>query len=284
MGLLAAFLGAFFSASKDLISKRLASRLDGTVSTFASFCFALPYYVLLLAVLFLGGEKTFTLSRAFLLLVFLRSLTDTFAEWMKMHALAQGDISVVASFFSLSPLFLLITSPLITGDTPSVVGVVAVCLVVGGGLILMYRPSTKGWAAQRKGILLAVGASVFFSLNTCFDRLAVQKSTPVLSAFAMTFLSTVFLLPLVLGRRDRLQALRTQSAGFWVRGLLEVAFMVSKLYALQSLQAPYVVGIQRISLLLSILGGRMFFKEQDFMRRLGAGVLIVVGVFLIAYC
>jgi drug/metabolite transporter (DMT)-like permease len=68
-----------------------------------------------------------------------------------------------------------------------------------------------------------------------------------------------------------------------VRGLLEVAFMVSKLYALQYLQAPYVVGVQRLSLLLSILGGSLFFKEPDVVRRLAAGILILGGVFLIAW-
>src|SRR5262245_32422985 len=116
MGFVAAVLSAFFSSSKDLLSKRLAFHLDGTVSTFASFGFALPFYVLVLAVLYLLGVETFECSFLFLMLVLLRSITDTFAEWLKMYAFAHGDISVVATFFSLSPLFLLITSPLITHD------------------------------------------------------------------------------------------------------------------------------------------------------------------------
>src|SRR5436305_623414 len=146
MGLLASLLSAVFSSSKDLISKRLAFRLDGMVSTFASFAFALPYYAVALLVLGLLDQETFTWSLAFFVLVLLRSVTDTFAEGMKMHAFAHGDISLVASFFSISPLFLLITSPLITGDRLSVAGVVAVTLVVGGSLLLVYRPRAKGWA------------------------------------------------------------------------------------------------------------------------------------------
>src|SRR5262249_25569064 len=154
-----------------------------------SFAFPLPAYVLLLTALVILGEETITLSFAFWVLVVLRSLTDAFAEGMKMYAFSHGDISMVASFLSLSPLFLLITAPLITGDTPSLLGVVAVCLVVGGSLVLVYRPSDTSWSAQKKGILHAAGASLFFSLNTCFDKLAVQKGTPVYSAFAMTLLS-----------------------------------------------------------------------------------------------
>jgi drug/metabolite transporter (DMT)-like permease len=283
MGLFISLLSAVFSSSKDLLSKKLAYRLDGTASTFASFSYALPYYAILLVILYLLGEEAFTLTPAFLLLVLLRSVTDTFAEWMKMYAFNHGDLSVVSIFFSISPLFLLITSPLITGDIPSPLGVAAVVLVVAGSLAMVYRPSAAHWAGQRKGILLAAGASLFFSLNSCFDRLAVQKGTPVFAGFSMTLLSALFLLPLMVGRKDRLEALRDHRAGLWLRGLLEIAFMVCKLYALQFLQAPYVVGIQRLSLLLSIIGGRVFFQEPDFPRRLAAGILILAGVALIAW-
>src|SRR3989442_15567184 len=98
MEFFAALLSAVFSSSKDLLSKRLAFRLDGTVSTFASFWFALPFYVLVLVVLYPLGVETFECSLPFLALVLLRSITDTFAEWMKMHAFAHGDVSLVATF------------------------------------------------------------------------------------------------------------------------------------------------------------------------------------------
>lgn len=58
--------------------------------------------------------------------------------------------------------------------------------------------------------------------------------------------------------------------------------MVAKLAALTYLPAPYVVSIQRLSLVLSIIGGRVFFAEPDFGRRMAAGLLILAGVLLIA--
>src|SRR5262245_22139529 len=50
-----------------------------------------------------------------------------------------------------------------------------------------------------------------------------------------------------------------------------------------SAQAPDVVAVQRLSLVLSNIGGRMFFKEPDFPRRLAAGTLILVGVFVVGW-
>src|SRR5262245_8673040 len=100
MGVFAAVLSAVLSSAKDLISKRLAFRIDGTLSTYASFAFALPFYVAALALLVLLGKEDLSVSTAFLWLVLLRSVTDSFAEGMKMHAFAHGDISLVATFFS----------------------------------------------------------------------------------------------------------------------------------------------------------------------------------------
>ncbi|HXG08469.1 MAG TPA: DMT family transporter [Gemmataceae bacterium] len=265
------------------MSKKLSFGLDGTTSTYASFSYALPYYVVLLAAQVLLGEETLTLSRTFLVLVLLRSVTDTFAEGMKMHAFTHGDISVVSMVFSISPVFLLVTSPLITGDMPSPLGAAAVLLVVAGSLAMVYRPAVAHGTGQQRGILLALGASFFFSLNSCFDRLAVKEGRPVLAGFSMTLLSALFLFPLVVRRKDRLEALRSHRLGLLARGLLEIAFMVCKLYALQFAQAPYVVGVMRLSLLFSIIGGRVFFGEPDFPRRLAAGALILAGASLIAY-
>jgi drug/metabolite transporter (DMT)-like permease len=295
MGVVAAFLSAFFSGAKDLVSKRLAFQLDGNASSFASFAFALPYYILLLGGMYLLGVQPQPLTRAFLTYVVLRALTDVFAEGMKMHAIARGDISVVASFAALSPLFLLIVAPLLTDDWPSITGALAVFVVVGGGLLLVYRPSTTGWGASRAGILLAIGASLFFALNSCFDRLTVLEGTPVdasfgerlasatMAGYAMTLVSGVFLLPFGMRKADQRLALRSQWGGLMVRGLLEVAFMVAKLSALQFLQPAYVMCIQRLSVIVSILGGRVFFKEMDFGRRLAAGTLVVAGVFWIGW-
>jgi drug/metabolite transporter (DMT)-like permease len=80
-----------------------------------------------------------------------------------------------------------------------------------------------------------------------------------------------------------LQAVRRHRVGLLIRGAMEIAFMVCKLYALTVLQAPDVVAVQRLSLVLSIIGGRMFFKEPDFERRLAAGLLILGGVFMVAW-
>lgn len=285
MGVLATCLAALFSTSRDLVSKRVSTSVDGVVSACASFLFALPYYVLLLTVLWLLGFETFAISNTFLLLVVLRSLTDALAEWLKMRALSLGEISLVAPFFSLSPLFLLVTSPIITGDPVSIEGGGAIILIVLGTLIIGKSPVRHAHYVHTRwsAVWTAVASAFFLSLNSCFDRLAVQVASPAFSAASMTLLACILLFPFC-ARLEKLKQFMTVSKWFSVRGFFEVGFMVLKLYALQYIPAHYVMGLLKISLLLSIVGGRVFFKDGSFLYRLVGGMFISAGIAVIIVC
>ncbi len=278
MGLFFALNAAIFSTAKDIISKKVSFKVSGTVSTIASFAYAIPFYLFALALASIYGYETWAVTQGFLALVILRAVSDCGAEWLKMVALSHGDLSLITAFYSLSPVFLLIASPIITGDPLTKGGIFGVILVTLGSLVFVYnRKSREG--VSLKGILLALGASVFFALNSCFDRLAVQESSPLLAGFSMTLLSGVLLIPWA--KEPILPAFKKVNNLFWLRGLLETIFMVSKLIAISFMQAPHVVAIMRLSILLSIISGRIVFKEQNFLQRFLGGLLMVIGVGII---
>ena len=228
MALIAAFLSAVFSSSKDLFSKKLSFKIEGTLSAFASFLFALPYYLLVLCLLGFLGLENFTINREILILVFLRSVSDTLAELLKMHAIGKADISLISSVFALYPLILLFVSPLITGDNSSPVLIAATVIIVAGSMLLVWRSGSQSVKNQWPGVLLAVGSAFCFALNTSFDRLAAQASTPVFAAFSMTFLSCIFLTPFALrsSSGSAYSLLKSNKGALFARGFFEIGFMV----------------------------------------------------------
>lgn len=282
MGYFFGALSALLTTTRDLFSKKISSTIDGPTSAFASFLYALPYYAVVLVVCYLLGWETFAFSSSFIIYVLLRGFFDTLAEWSKMSSFQYGDISLVSGFLSLAPVFVLITSPIITGDIPTVFGVVGVLLTVIGGAILIYEPGVLSNKLERKGIGFALLASFFFSLLYCFDRLAVKEASPLLSGFSMTLIAAALLLPVVLLRGTFGSAFGKNERKFlWGRGFFEILFMVCKLYALMYLQAPYVAGLLKGSVLFSILGGKFFFDEKNIGRRLCAGGVIFIGIVVI---
>jgi len=74
MGIIATLLAACAATAKDLVSKSVASKVNPDISTFASFLFALPFYAIILAALYLYGEPSGSLSQTFLALVLMRGI------------------------------------------------------------------------------------------------------------------------------------------------------------------------------------------------------------------
>lgn len=276
IGYLAAFLSAVFQSSKDLVSKKLAFSVDGTTSAFASFVYALPFYLIAMAVLSLMGVEWWHYSGNFILFIVLRSLVDTVAETLKMYALTYADVSLLSCVFAFYPLLLLVLSPLVTGDPLRWNEVVGIFCVVAGSLVIVVRPDRSALKAQQKGVAIALVSGVFFALNTCLDRLAAQQSSALFSGFAMTALAALFILPFMF-RVQRQRDLVAHYRGFLLRGFFEAAFMICRLWALQYYSGPLVVAVQRLSFVISIIGGRVFFKEGDFLRRMVAGTIVLLG-------
>lgn len=281
MGVLAALFTAVMSTAKDLASKMLAGRVDPDVSTFASFAFALPFYALIALGFHVCGYEAIEVSRQFLLLVLLRGASDVCAEGCKMRALKHGDVSLVTGLLALSPLVLTIISPFITGDVVTLSDAVAIVLIVVGGLLLVRRQSDTGAIVQPRAILYALGGSVAFALNTCFDRLAVVHSGPVTSAFAMTVCAALLTSPVLLRRGVVRGDLVRNTGGFLLRGVFETLFMIAKMVALMSLPAHVVLGLVRVSMLFTVVAGGVWFKEEDRQRRIVATLVMYAGLLIL---
>jgi drug/metabolite transporter (DMT)-like permease len=274
-------IASVFASGKDLCSKWLASKISPALSATLSFVFAIPLYLPILVILAATGTPVLFLGSTFYLFVLCRAGSDMFAELFRMLAFKHGDISLVSGYISLSPLFLLFTSPLITGDIPSQAGVVGVVVVTIGVFILTGQSLTR--AFQLKGIIFGIIAAFFFSINHCFDRLATFHAHPVVSGFWMTLVAAFFLIPFNRGQG----ILPGQSGLPWqtliLRGFLEVGFMSAKLWALQYMQAPYVAALMKFALIFSIFGGGVFFKEKDIKRRTLGGAIIVLGSIIVIF-
>ena len=281
IGIAIAFTSAVFMTAKDTVSKKVSGLVDGTVSTLASFLFAIPYYLVVIAIAYLFGLESFVTKPGFLVFIFFRGLSDSCGEWFKMQAMRHGDLSLVVSVLALYPLILLFTSALVTHDLVANQAILGTVFSVIGTLVILYRPSNSTEKFPKRAVMFGLLSAVFMSINTSLDRMAAQTGSPILSGFLMTLLAGLFVLPGTLRVTGWRAQLIVNSRLFSWRGLFEILFMVTKLYALQILAAPYVVGIQRVSLLFAVVSGRLIFKEQHFLQRLMGGMCVVVGIALI---
>lgn len=277
-GILLGIIAALFSTSKDLVSKSLASTVDGATSAFASFFFALPIYAVALLVLWLMGIEHFHTEHVFWMYVVSRSLSDSIAETSKMYALSNGELSVVSSIIALHPIFMLVTSPLITRDPLTPLIVIGLLCSVSGTFLITFKSTQEG--TSKKGIIFALICSLFFSINSSLDRVTVQAASPAFSGFIMTLFACFLLLPPLL-RTRRYPVLAANIKPFLLRGFFETTFMIVKLSALLFLTAPELSAITRLSVMFSVIGGNVMFKEIHLVRKLLGALLTITGIVII---
>ena len=277
-GVICGVLAAALATSKDMTSKKLSKNIDGYTSAFASFLFALPFYAAILIASYFFGLEDFHILPIFWTYVGLRSFSDAFAETFKMLALSHGELSVVVSIISLHPLFMLITSPLITGDPLTLPVIFGLLLSVSGSLTITYKSTQDG--TSPRAIVYGILCALFFSLNASFDRLSVQAASPTLSGFFMTLFACVFVLPGLLRYGDSKKLLSSRN-GFLLRGVFEALFMIAKLSALTTLTAPELSAITRLSVLFSVIGGHVAFSEVHFTRKILGALLTIAGISIV---
>lgn len=227
MWLFFASLTAFFEACKDATGKHSLKRLDEYSVLFG---FMAVGVVLLLPVLWLTGGIPPLLPNFWLALSIGGSL-NILAFTLYVRALKIADLSLTVPLVTLTPLFLLGTSPLIVQEWPTWADAVGVVLLVVGSYVLNLQPPIPASAqvdasscttllpsdsrrpvvsSRRSSFLAPLAAMVrnpgsrlmlcvafIWSITSNFDKIGVVNSSPLFWAIALFSVIALGMVPFV---------------------------------------------------------------------------------------
>lgn len=262
---------------RDTVSKKLLTSVSETVSANTSFLMAIPFYLLLLPILYFSGYEEFVFNKQFLFFIFLRAFLDAFGERLKMTAFANGEMSVISSIFSLQMVAQLFISPFVTGAPLTNKIIIGAILSTLGTVTIFFNRSTK---TNKKGLIAAFLMVPIFALNLSLDRMCSQEGGPVWSAFLMTTISCLFIMPFT-PKKELVLVSKQYAKPLFIRGALEVLFMVLKLTSLRFLASPEASILFRLQVLFSVISGKAVFHEGRFYRKLLGAALIILGVVIV---
>lgn len=282
---LLSLLTALSESFKDLFSKRLLNKgadyfLIAWTLHFCSFLFLLP------AIGMQHGMISITAS--FVLLLVVVSLLNGGVTILYMLALRKGELSEVVPLLSLTPLFMLFTSPIIVGDYPTWIGSIGVLLIVIGAYILYYSRSISRWfypfllLFQKQSARIMLLIAFIWSITGNLDKIGVQQSSPLLWGILTNGCISLFLFPLLLSRKSEVQKMfHTSSFQFLLIGIFAAIVVVTQMTAITLTLVPYVIAIKRLSILFGVLWGGIFLKEKAYKQRFFAASLMVCGAVLL---
>ena len=284
-----ALLSGLAVASRDTLSKRL---LQSEINLYV-----LGGWQFLIAGVILFSILPFTtipeLQPGFYLAVSGTVTLNVIATILLLKALKEGDLSIAIPMLSFTPIFLILTSFLMLGELPTILGGVGILFIVLGSYVLHWEVfgdsirNVFGRIRTSHASLLVLLVALIYSITANFDKIAVVTSAPIFSAAVVSTLlgATLLLLSFIMPRKYRIEA--PPMNPFFLLMLVATGVLLAIAIYAQNVAftmeiVPYVNAVKRAGLLFAVLFGALLFKEQHIRWRLIGAMLMLFGIALIA--
>lgn len=285
--ILLSLLSAFSVATTDAFTKKALRFYNEYLTAWAVMAVGAVFFLVLLVFIPIPDlDRDFYISFCCALPI------EIAAVILYTKALKISPLSLTLPFLSLTPAFLLITPFFILGETIKLPGVAGILVLSCGAYLLNISRFKDGLfepfraIRREKGSVLMIAVAAIYSLTGSLGKKAIQHSSP--SFFIATYVIVLALLlgPLALfsyrrsGRNDAFSFTDLFKQTF-LPGVLFVAGSLSHSFAVQLTQVAYMISVKRLSLLIGVVYGWLFFKEKEIRERLLGAVLMLAGFILI---
>ena len=211
-----------------------------------------------------------------------------FPFFLYMKAIRVSPLSLTLPYLAFTPAFMIATGHVFLGEMPNWWGLAGIVITCIGGYVLNLEPGRHSLLAPIKAVFKETGSwlmlivALIFSFSAAIGKKCILHSSPLF--FTMTFFTVLsflaVLMLLVLGK-VRLQTFRDDWAKGVVAGLLFFIHALAHGFAISMVKASYMISVKRLSALIGIIYGRLFFKEKYMALRLvGAGQMVAGAVLI----
>src|SRR5690606_246972 len=134
------------------------------------------------------------MTSRFLWALLASSLIQLTVILLYFKAIKRSELSVTVPLITLTPLFMLLTSPIMIGEFLSALGVLGIVLIVVGTYISNLSPETKNFFApfvslvRNQGSRYMLIVAFLWSITANIDKIGVEKTSTVYRTFKKNFL------------------------------------------------------------------------------------------------
>lgn len=277
-----AFLTAIFDSLKDIASKKTLREVNAYVVAWAWMFFPVPF--LFVATLIQGFPSV---EPRFWGIVFATALTLMLSFILYTSAIKISDLSLSIPMIAFTPIFLLITSPLMVGEFPAPSGLFGIVLIVAGSYVLNIKEKRRGLLAPYRALIydkgpkMMLGVAFLWSITANLDKIGIQNSSPFFWVMTLNFCTSMLMLPIVLWKTRDLTEIPRNVGKLTLIGFFISMVAMTQMTALTMTLVPYVIAVKRTSIVLSVLAGHIFFKEKGLQERLTGVLIMIAGVVFI---
>ncbi len=285
MWYLITILSGFSNATADTFSKQESKFMSTIHLSWVREAYALPFLLPLL--FFIEIPQVDAIFWWAILACVAMDLVTTI---LYMKAIKIAPLSLTVPYMGLTPLFSLLISYFVLGETTSIVGLIGIALISFGAYILQIDRAKYGLMEpifaifRNKGSLYMFIVSFAYAITANIGKVAIIHSSPLFmciiyfSGLALAFTPLV----ITMGRTSPKKMFAKSGSKLKI-GLAMAIMAATHFSAISMINVAYMISIKRISLLFAILYGWLVFGEKNIKERLLGGVIIIIGAAFIAF-
>ena len=276
-------LTAFSLATSDAITKKVLRSRDEYFVAWIRLLFALP--VLVTSLFFIEIPP---LDRTFWLATVCALPLEITALILYTKALKNSPLSVTVPFLALTPLFLIVTSNLILGESVSVSGAAGILLMAIGAYTLNLHKARHALLEpirailKEKGSIMMIGVAFIYSITSSLGKMAIEHSSPLFFGSFYFILVTILFTPIAIKMNNgNLSIKRKEIASFVFIGFTYSIMIVCHMLAMSLVNVAYMISVKRTSLLFGIFYGHFLFREERIAEKIAGGIIMLAGFIVI---
>lgn len=285
MWYLITMLSGFSFATADMFSKRESKYMSTIHLSWVREAYAIPFLLPLLFFIEIP-EVDAVFWWAILACVILDLITTI----LYMKAIKIAPLSLTIPYMGLTPLFSLLLSYFVLGETTSLTGLIGIALISFGAYILQIDRAKYGLLEpikaifKNRGSLYMLIVAFSYSITANLGKVAIIHSSPLFMAIIYFSGLAIAFTPLVftIGKTPPGKIL-SKSGGKILIGLAMAIMAITHFSAISMINVAYMISIKRLSLLFAIIYGWLVFGEKNIKERLLGGIIIIAGAAFIAF-
>lgn len=267
---------AFISTFLDLWAKKLSKEFS-VLKIIQGKVFFSTFFIFI----YFSFSKEFPLDSRNLGLLILITPLEVLAIFLYIKAISFWPLSHTIPLLSLTPLPLFLTSKIFTNDKFTISGFLAVLLIVFGSYILNISQFKEGIFSpfkaltKEKGSFYMLIVALIYSFTSAIGKKCIEISSVDSFIFnyfillSLSFLIISFIKKEFFSFKD---LIKLTPLGFFTFLLSIFQFTAYSL-------APvvYVISLKRLSILFSVVSGKIFFREKRILEKISGSILMVLG-------
>lgn len=278
-------LSAFSLATSDAFAKKALEEGDEYLVAWLRLVFTLP--LLLIAWFYVPLPR---LDWHFFEAFFIALPVELVTVVLYIKALKVSPLSLTLPFLAITPVALIIASYFVLGEEVSMRGGAGIVLIAAGSYVLNIGRKKEGLLApfraiaNERGSVLMILVALLYSITSSFGKMAITHSSPMF--FGITYFTalTIFFTPVGLWKSRkhwRAYPWRRNLAGLGLCGLFYAIMVIAQMTAMSLTNVAYMISVKRISLLIGVFYGYLFFREESIRERFAGALLMFLGFVMV---